>query len=201
MATKEDEHEISEEIISSITNDNDFKAVDIISEETLTNKTNLTSMKMADTTTDTTTVRITSATATPALKSTSEISIMNASMIQKSQKLLEENPTDKIFNVEPLYNQQQLPKTVTTSPETSIMTSGNASMTSSMIKATLKPSTASVKAEAMMSTVTPTTLPPASNLISEGEQIGKEESFQAYRAMFIAVLCLLAIAFCLCFIS
>ena len=126
---------------------------------------------------------------------------MNASMIQKSRKLLEEIPTDKNVNVEPLYIQQQLPKTVTTSPETSIMTSGNASMTSSMIKATLKPSTASVKAEAMMSTVTPTTLPPASNLISEGEQIGKEESFQAYRAMFIAVLCLLAIAFCLCFIS
>ena len=199
MTTKENEHEISEEIISSIANDNDFKAVDIISEETLTNKTNLTSMKMADTTTDTTTLEITPA--TPELKATSEISIMNASMIQKSRKLLEEIPTDKNVNVEPLYNQQQLPKTVTTSPETSIMTSGNASMTSSMIKATLKPSTASVKAEAMMSTVTPTTLPPASNLISEGEQIGKEESFQAYRAMFIAVLCLLAIAFCLCFIS
>ena len=199
MTKKENEHEISEEIISSIANDNDFKAVDIISEETLTNKTNLTSMKMADTTADTAKIRITPA--TPALQATSEISIMNASMIQKSRKLLEEIPTEKNVNVEPLYNQQQLPKTVTTSPETSIMTSANETMTSSMIKATLKPSTASVKAEAMMSTVTPTTLPPASNLISEGEQIGKEESFQAYRAMFIAVICLLAIAFCLCFIS
>ena len=199
MATKENEHEISEEIISSITNDNDFKALDIISEETLTNKTDISSMKMADTTADTATVRITPA--TPPLKATSEISIMNASMIQKSRKLLEEIPTDKNVNDEPLYHQKQLHKTVTTSPETSIMTSANASMTSLMIKATLKPSKASVKAEAMMSTVTPTTLPPASNLISEGEQIGKEESFQAYRAMFIAVLCLLAIAFCLCFIS
>ena len=199
MTKKENEHEISEEIISSIAIDNDSKAVDIISEETLTNKTDITSMKMADTTADTTTIRITPV--TPALQATSEISIMNASMIQKSRKLLEEIPKDKNVNVEPIYNQQELPKTVTTSPETSIMTSGNASMTSSMIKATLKPSTASVKAEAMMSTVTPTTLPPPSNLISEGEQIGKEESFQAYRAMFIAVLCLLAIAFCLCFIS
>lgn len=199
MATKENEHEISEEIISSITNDNDFKALDIISEETLTNKTDISSMKMADTTADTATVRITPA--TPPLKATSEISIMNASMIQKSRKLLEEIPTDKNVNDEPLYHHKQLHKTITTSPETSIMTSANASMTSLMIKATLKPSKASVKAEAMMSTVTPTTLPPASNLISEGEQIGKEESFQAYRAMFIAVLCLLAIAFCLCFIS
>ena len=199
MTTKENEHEISEEIISSITNDNDFKAQKIISEETLINETDNTSMKMADTTADTAKIRITPA--TPALQATSEISIMNASMIQKSRKLLEEIPKDKNVNVEPIYNQQELPKTVTTSPETSIMTSENASMTSSMIKATLKPSTASVKAEAMMSTVTPTTLPPPSNLISEGEQIGKEESFQAYRAMFIAVLCLLAIAFCLCFIS
>ena len=82
MATKENEHEISEEIISSITNDNDFKALDIISEETLTNKTDISSMKMADTTADTATVRITPA--TPPLKATSEISIMNASMIQKS---------------------------------------------------------------------------------------------------------------------
>ena len=81
------------------------------------------------------------------------------------------------------------------------MTSANASMTSSMITATLKASTPSVKAEAMMSTITTTTLPTTTDLISEGEQIGKEESFQAYRAMFIAVLCLLAIAFCLCFIS
>ena len=196
MTTKENEHEISEEIISSIAIDNDSKAVDIISEETLTNKTDITSMKMADKAEVTTTIRITPATPVP--KATSESSIMNESMIQKSRKLLEEIPTDKHVNVEPLYNQQQLPKTVTTTPQTSIMTSANASMTSSIIKAALKPST---KYEAMMSTVTPTTLPPPSNLISEGEQIGKEESFQAYRAMFIAVLCLLAIAFCLCFIS
>ena len=199
MATKEDEHKISEEIISSIANDNDFKALGIISKETLTSKTDITSIEMADTPPDIATVRITPA--IPALKATSEISIMNASMRQKGQKLLEEIPAVKNFNVEPLYHQKQVYKTVTTSPETSIMTSANASMTSSMIKATLKPSTASVKAEAMMSTVTSTTLPPASNLISEGEQIGKEESFQAYRAMFIAVLCLLAIGFCLCFIS
>jgi hypothetical protein len=197
MATNENEHEISEEIISSITNDNDFKALDYISEKTLANETKMNqSMKMADTIADTATVRITPT--TPELKATSEIPIMTsviASMIQKSQELLEEIPRDKIVH------QKELHKRVTASPESSTMTLANASMTSLIITATLKPSTASVKAEAMMSTITPTTLPTTSDLISEGEHIGNEESFQAYRAMFIAVLCLLAIAFCLCFIS
>ena len=198
MTTKENEREPSEKIISPITNDNDFKALeDIISEETQTNEKDTTPMKMVDTTPKPT---------TPASSETSIMTSSNASMIQQIQKLLEEIPRDKIVNVEPLYYQKQLHKTVTASPETSIMTSANASITSSMITATLKSSTlkplmASVKAEAMMSTTTPATLSIASDLISEGEQIGKEKSFQAYRAMFIAVLCLLAIAFCLCFIS
>ena len=72
MATKENEHETSEEIISSITDDNDFKALYIIPEEILTSKTDITSMKMADTTADIATVRITPA--TPALTAKSEIS-------------------------------------------------------------------------------------------------------------------------------
>ena len=205
MTTKENEREPSEKIISPITNDNDFKALeDIISEETQTNEKDTTPMKMVDTSPKPTTVRIKST--TPASSETSIMTSSNASMIQQIQKLLEEIPRDKIVNVEPLYYQKQLHKTVTASPETSIMTSANESITSSMITATLKSSTlkplmASVKAEAMMSTTTPATLSIASDLISEGEQIGKEKSFQAYRAMFIAVLCLLAIAFCLCFIS
>ena len=198
MTTKENEHEPSEKIISSITNDNDFKALeDIISEETQTNEKDTTPMNMVDTSPKPTTVRIKST--TPASSETSIMTSSNTSMIQ--QKLLEKIPRDEIVNVEPLYHQRQLHKTVTASPEISKMTSANASITSSMITVTLKPSMASVKAEAMMSTTTPTTLSTASDLINEGEQIGKKKSFQAYRAMFIAVLCLLAIAFCLCFIS
>ena len=201
MTTKENEREPSEKIISSITNDNDFKALeDIISEETQTNEKDTTPMKMVDTSPKPTTVRIKST--TPASSETSIMTSSNASMIQQIQKLLEEIPRDKIVNVEPLYYQKQLHKTVTASPETSIMTSANASITYSMITATLKPSTLKpLTAEAMMSTTKPTTLSTTSDLISEGEKIGKEKSFQAYRAMFIAVLCLLAIAFCLCFIS
>ena len=200
MTTKENEHEPSEKIISSITNDNDFKALeDIISEETQTNEKDATPMKMVDTSPKPTTVRIKST--TPASSETSIMTSSNTSMIQQIQKLLEKIPRDEIVNVEPLYHQRQLHKTVTASPEISKMTSANASITSSMITVTLKPSMASVKAEAMMSTTTPTTLSTASDLINEGEQIGKKKSFQAYRAMFIAVLCLLAIAFCLCFIS